>query len=79
MAADLRAKRQACCYCGQAIDYTLYHNHAGAFTVAHWKSVRDYPELAEDPANLRGAAHRGCNSSAGADDEPLALGSTSFD
>lgn len=77
MAAELRARREPCCLCGQPIDYELQHNHAGAFTVAHWKSVRDHPQLAEDPDNIRGAAHRGCNSSAGTDSEPLGLGVTS--
>ena len=66
-----------CTYCGQPIDYELHHNHPAAFTVAHWKSVRDYPELAEDWTNIRGAAHRVCNSTAGADNEPLGLGVTS--
>lgn len=78
MAAELRARREPCCYCGQPIDYQLHHNHAGAFTVAHKQSVRDHPELGEDPDNIRGAAHRGCNSSAGADNDPLELGATSF-
>ena len=78
LAATIRARREDCCYCHMPIDYTLPANHPRAFTVAHKLSVRDHPELAEDMANIRGAAHRDCNSSAGADDVPDTAG-PSFD
>lgn len=71
LAANQRAKREGCCYCLQPIDYTLPHNHSLAFTVAHWLPVSTHPHLAEDPTNIRGSAHRGCNSTAGASvDQP---------
>jgi len=65
LAATQRAKREACCYCQQPIDYTLPYNHRFAFTVAHWLPVATHPHLAETASNIRGAAHRGCNSEAG--------------
>jgi hypothetical protein len=65
LAAGQRAKGQACCYCQQPIDYTLPANHRFAFTVAHWLPVATHPHLAEDPTNIRGSAHRACNSEAG--------------
>jgi len=65
LAATQRAKRLGCCYCHQPIDYTLPYNHRLAFTVAHWLPVATHPHLAETASNIRGAAHRGCNSEAG--------------
>jgi hypothetical protein len=79
MAADLRARREPCCLCGQPIDYTLPRNDRWSFTVAHGYSVKTHPALARDPDNIRGAAHRACNSSAGISNEPLGLGGLSAD
>lgn len=77
LAAQVRAQRLDCCICGQAIDYTLHYNDPGAFTVAHRISVAQRPDLAEEPSNIKGAAHRGCNSSEGADRQLTPLGITS--
>jgi len=77
MAAEVRSRREVCCYCGQPIDYDADHNAPRAFTVAHWLPVATHPHLAEVWSNIRGAAHRGCNSSAGTANEPLGLGLTS--
>lgn len=79
MAQEVRARRLPCCYCGQAIDYSLPPNDRGAFTVAHRLAVATHPQLAEDPANIRGAAHRACNSAAGISNEPVSLGMVSSD
>lgn len=73
LAATQRAKHEACCYCHQPIDYTLPSRHRWSFTVAHWLPVATHPHLAEDPTNIRGSAHRACNSEAGTSvqvDEP---------
>lgn len=74
---NLRARRLPCCLCGLPIDYTLPANHSRAFTTAHDLSVAARPDLAEEPSNIRGAAHRDCNSAEGsgpglviADDTP---------
>lgn len=79
LSRDLRARHEPCCLCGQPIDYTLPPNDRWAYTVAHGYSVATHPHLAEDPANIRGAAHRVCNSAAGIDNDPLPLGSLSID
>lgn len=73
---ELRARGRPCILCGQRIDYQLHPWHRHAFTAHHLKSWRDYPHLREDPANLD-AAHRSCNSKAGADAPLPELGSTS--
>lgn len=77
--ATIRARHEDCTYCHQPIDYTLPSNHPKSFTVAHRLSVHDHPELAEDIANIRGAAHRDCNSRAGDEDLPETTGGTSYD
>ena len=77
MAAEVRSWRQPCCYCGQPIAYDVHHNLPRAFTVAHWLPVKTHPHLAEVWSNIRGAAHRACNSSAGTSNEPPGLGLTS--
>ncbi len=79
MRAEVRARLKPCCYCGQPIAYDGDPNAPRSFTVAHWVPVSVAPELAEVWSNIRGAAHRGCNSSAGVDNEPLSLGLVSDD
>lgn len=61
-----RQNQTPCVECGQPIDYDLDPNHRDAYTTAHKLSVRDHPELAEDPSNIKGPAHRHCNAAAGA-------------
>jgi 5-methylcytosine-specific restriction endonuclease McrA len=73
--AEVRARRRACCLCGQPIDYSLQWPDPGSFSVQHLKSWDAHPELREDPANLD-AAHLGCNTSAGKTPKP-SLGGTS--
>ncbi len=55
----------SCVECGQPIDYGLEPNHPDAFTMAHELPVATHPHLAEEPANIKGPAHRRCNSAAG--------------
>lgn len=61
---NLRAKRRACCRCGQPIDYNLDYPDDGSFSVDHLKPLSTHPHLAEDPDNLD-AAHLRCNKNAG--------------
>jgi len=80
LVAAQRAKREACCICGDPIDYTLDDNHRLAYTTAHDIAVQLRPDLAEDPRNIKGAAHRACNSNEGvgaAQPPPPGLGDTS--
>ena len=49
-----------CWLCGKPIDYTLAHPHPESFAVDHAQTVRDRPDLAEDPANYR-PSHKVCN------------------
>jgi len=66
LAAEVRARGDACCLCGQKIDYTIKDPlDPNAFTVEHIKSWSNHPELRTDRANLS-SAHRRCNSSKGA-------------
>lgn len=65
MVANLKAQRLPCCICWQPIDYSLPVNDRGAFTTAHLLPVALYPHLAEDPGNVKGAAHRACNAAEG--------------
>ena len=79
MKAVVRSWRNACCYCGGEIDYDGDPNGPRAFSVAHRLPVSTHPHLAEEWTNILGAAHRGCNSSAGVRDVPLGLGLVSED
>ena len=63
----VRSRRGPCCICGQPINYTLPPTHRQAFTTAHYVSVNANPGLALDPTNVKGPAHRACNSSEGDD------------
>lgn len=62
LVAAQRAKREPCCICGEPIDYGLPDNHRLAYTTAHDIAVAVAPWRAEDPTNIKGAAHRACNS-----------------
>lgn len=78
IAAAQRARRDPCCLCGGLIDYELPSTDLWSYTTAHDKPVKTHPHLAEDPRNIKGAAHRYCNSLEGAGDAPpLSLGVTS--
>jgi hypothetical protein len=75
--AEVRARRELCCRCWQAIDYGLLYPDPACFTVDHYPYPRDtHPHLAEDPGNLH-AAHLLCNQSAGAKGAASGLGSAS--
>lgn len=64
--AEVRLRRERCCRCGQDIDYQLDWPDPQSFSVDHYPYAwATYPELREDPANLR-AAHLLCNQTAGA-------------
>lgn len=76
LAANLRARRDPCWLCGQAIDYTLDRSHPDSFTADHEKPLSTHPHLAEEPSNLR-AAHRRCNSARGSSSPRPMLGTTS--
>lgn len=66
--ANVYARREPCCRCGQPIDYTLpYRDRVTGEVDLNSKSVDHYPHpysthphLAMDPGNLQ-AAHLGCN------------------
>lgn len=75
---EVRARRDPCWLCGQAIDYTLPHDDPHAFSVDHIKPWSTHPELREDPANLA-AAHASCNKSRGNRTPPPSLGLRSRD
>lgn len=76
---DWKAKNLPCCECHTPIDWTLDHNDRMAPTTAHHRSVATHPELAEDPANIKGIAHRVCNSKAGTGEGLGDRGTTSHD
>lgn len=81
LVAEQRAKREPCCICGEPIDYGLPDTHRLSYTTAHDVPVAHRPDLAEQASNIKGAAHRLCNSAEGArayaPPSPLALGTTS--
>ena len=62
-----RDRPQPCMRCGQPIDYDAEPGTDESFSLGHIKSWANYPELREDPGNLR-AEHLRCNREAGADD-----------
>ncbi|MFS3127479.1 HNH endonuclease [Nocardioides sp. Bht2] len=66
LAAQLRAQRHQCwnyptC---PGIDYGAPRGHPRAFTADHIRPLSEFPDGAEDPANLRASCH-GCNASRG--------------
>ena len=59
---------------GQRIDYDVPPNSTPeSHNLGHYKSVRDFPHLQEDPTNFR-HEHRLCNQTAGADMHTRGLG-----
>ena len=63
-----------CWRCGMRIDYEAAPNTTpDSHNYGHFKSVRDHPELQEDPDNAR-HEHMLCNQSAGAGMHSLGLG-----
>lgn len=76
LTAQVRARREPCCRCGQRIDYTLRWPHPQSFSTDHYPHpLSTHPHLAMDPGNLH-AAHLDCNQSAGDRTQPE-LGPTS--
>ena len=75
--AQVRARREKCCRCGQVIDYSLAYPDPGSFSVDHYPYPRaTHPHLLYDPANLR-AAHLQCNQAGGSKPPLPGLGTTS--
>lgn len=64
---------QPCMRCGQPIDYDAPPNDPNSFNLGHIKAYADFPELREDPANLR-QEHSRCNKSAGKSSAPVGIG-----
>lgn len=65
-----------CAICGQRIDTTLPRGHPDAFEYEHIKSIKTYPELADDPSNGQ-PSHKRCNGSKGSADARPGLGDPS--
>jgi 5-methylcytosine-specific restriction endonuclease McrA len=75
--AEVRARRSACCRCGQRIDYTLAYPDPDSFSVDHYPHpLATHPHLAEEPTNLA-AAHLRCNQAAGSRGVTPSLGNPS--
>ena len=66
--------RANCWRCTLRIDYDAEPNSTpDSHNYGHYRSVRDFPELQEDPDNAR-HEHALCNQSAGAEMHELGLG-----
>lgn len=65
-----------CAICGKLIDTTLPASDPMSFHYDHRKSIKTYPELADDPANGQ-PSHRRCNQQKGAADQRPGLGDPS--
>ena len=77
--AQIKARREPCCRCGQAIDYSLPYPNPDCFSVDHYPHpLATHPHLAWDPGNLH-AAHLVCNQSARAQAVGPGLGTPSED
>lgn len=62
----VRARRNPCCICTEAIDYGLKWPNPRSFSVQHLASRASRPDLVFDPLNCD-AAHLDCNQSLGTD------------
>ena len=68
-----------CWLCTLPIDYVAdAHSTADSHNLDHFKTVRDHPELQEDPSNFR-HSHRACNQGRGANTPSLGLGTAVAD
>lgn len=65
-----------CGLCGEAINTSLAKGNPDSFEYGHIKSVKAYPELADDPANGQ-PEHMRCNRNKGAGDARPGLGDPS--
>lgn len=65
-----------CWLCFDAINYSLPPEHPESFSVDHAKTVRDFPELGDDPLNFR-PSHLICNQRRGDDEPHLDIGEPS--
>ena len=65
-----------CGVCGQAIDTKLPASDPNSFEYGHIKSVKAYPELADNPDNGQ-PEHRRCNRNKGAGEQRPSLGDPS--
>ena len=75
--AEVKARHEHCCRCGQSIDTTLTWPDPNSFSVDHYPYPKStHPHLAEDPSNAH-AAHLRCNQSAGDRGATPTLGTTS--
>lgn len=71
--AEGRRKRSPCVICDQPIDYSIPSTEPDGCTVQHLRSRKHFPELTWLPSNW-GPAHKSCNSSQGAGDNPVEQG-----
>ncbi len=73
--ADPKTRDQANCWiCHGRIDYDADPGSTDdSHNLDHFKSVRDFPDLQEDPTGFR-HAHRSCNIAHGADAPVMGLG-----
>lgn len=62
-----RERNAPCWICGKPINYAAKPGNADAYEPDHYLTVAQYPEFANDIANLR-PAHSRCNRSRGAKD-----------
>ncbi|WP_102191511.1 HNH endonuclease [Microbacterium aurantiacum] len=65
-----------CALCGNVIDCDLVYTDPWSFAYDHIKSIKTYPELADDPSNGQ-PSHKRCNENKGANDARPALGDPS--
>ncbi|CQD21596.1 hypothetical protein BN970_05062 [Mycolicibacterium conceptionense] len=72
---DLHAE---CWLCFEPINYSLPSGHPESFSVDHAKTVKDHPELGDDPANFR-PSHLLCNQRRGDDEPHIDIGEPSED
>lgn len=73
--ADPETRHLSICWlCKERINYDVDpHTTPDSHNLDHFRTVRDYPELQNDPSNWR-HSHRLCNGSRGPDAPSLGLG-----
>ena len=76
--ADERALSD-CWLCRLPVDYVAdAHTTPDSHNLDHYKTVKDFPELQEDPSNFR-HSHMACNLQRGASPPSLGLGTAVAD
>lgn len=69
-------QQQPCWLCNRPINYSLEHPHPESFSVDHAKTVKEHPELGDDPLNFR-PSHLVCNQRRGDEDPHIDIGEPS--